>query len=210
MIYSNVALKAEETKWGHGFVIARKQNSKKERLLFIHAPEELMEIEAYRSLKGYKIDNKDGIKSIIPTDDDSRIFIILSSEGEHNQSGSGHVMVPKNSKAWVMSSLMEATAEYANECWDVYVVDTHYEDAIFRVIPSGFRAGNLSATFLIVMSGKVYPVDQPDIENFYAERGIPPPEGCFRRGGEGKPKGKHRGKGTGNRIMITSDGWRRL
>lgn len=66
---------------------------------------------------------------------------------------------------------------------------------IFRVVPSGFKGGNLSATFYIVWKEKIYSVDQPQVESFYAEHGTHPPHSLFRK------------NENSGRIMATKQGW---
>ena len=176
MIYSNKKFEAENGM----FVVAR--DSKGEPILSVASAEGIYELEECRSLKGYNIVLLEGVPTIVPAArrEDERIFLILSAESQYGSDGNGHIMVPRNSHSRVIKFVKYASDKYANAEWSVVVLEVYRAGDIFRVIPAGFRSGSVSATFFIVDGGKVYSIDQPDIYDFYEQRGRKPPYGLFR------------------------------
>lgn len=191
MIYSNRKL---ETERDGKIVVAR--DSKGQPLLTIKAEEGVTGLEWCRSLKGYNLRFREGELVMAPVDrkDDERIFLVLSAEQEQNTEGNGHIMVPKSFRSRVLSLVEGASDLYASETWEVVVVEVNRMGDIFRVVPSGFRGANISATFYFVWKEKIYGIDQPQIESFYAEQGTRPPYGLFRKTERG-------------RIVATKQGW---
>ena len=198
MIYSNKSYPVEEIKLANstikGFCLATSNTG---RRLILPTVSGLDEIPEERTLKEYTLGrsqtNLPRIDRVKPNDKGD-LYLILSAQGLEIGLGNGRIMAPDGTSYDLISKQIN---DNGNIAWSVAIIRARNGN-IFRIVPSGYANNSgASSQFYIVHNGKVFSKDQPDIEFFYQEQGLPLPK-IFKR----HPKG--------NRLIIEAKEWHKI
>lgn len=105
---------------------------------------------------------------------DSEIYLLLSTKRGYTRRGDGCIRVPEGQEVQIIARGNGADGDAGRiGQWTALVLKAKDGD-IFRVTWAGYGYG-FDATFYVVLGGKVYVADQPEIEDLYESLGMEVP-----------------------------------
>lgn len=174
MLYTNQSLKvvSREMKFGTVTGVAIGEYGRGRREVFLPTPKTVKADDVIKELRSELTigTSKSGRPRIDARKDDDT-YLILSSKRGYTRRGSGYIEAPKSQEIKLIARGNGADGDAGRiGRWDAIIVKVKDGD-VFRLIWGGSGYG-YDATFYVVSGDKIYPADQPEIEDLYESLGL--------------------------------------
>lgn len=176
MLYTNETLKIteREMKFGNVTGVVISEYGRGRREVFLPTPKGLESEISQGLTTSLTIGTSKTGRPRINKSDNSELYLILSTERNYTRRGNGYVRAPKDQKVEIIARGNGADGDAGRiGSWDALILKAHEGD-VYRVTWGGYGYG-YDATFYVVMDGKVYMADQPEIEDLYDSLGVDAP-----------------------------------
>lgn len=199
MLYANTTLKAvsREMKFGAITGVAIGEYGRGRHEVFLPTPKSVQTGDVIEELRSdLTIGTSKSGRPRIDARKDGDIYLILSSGKSYTRRGDGYIEAPKGQEVELIARGNGADGDAGRVgSWDAIIVKAKDGD-VFRLMWGGSGYG-YDATFYVVSGGKVYSVNQPDIEDLYESLGLEIPFSLSYDQNKG-------------RLVITLDEWKTI